>query len=137
MSVCPRDGYRTFIRTEREEVITGNHGNWILQGTLALMIFKTLETAGAQHGFGIARGIEQASRGSLRIHYGTLYAALVRLQKAGWLTAKWGTSENNRRAKFYRLTSGGRRRLVQETLRWTHMAAVMDGFLKVRAAEAE
>ena len=102
----------------------------VLQGTLALMILKTLETLGPQHGYGIARRIEQMSGDVLRLNQGTLYPALVKLEQQGWIRAKWGASENNRRAKFYSLTPRGQRQLEAETERWARVSAVVARVLK-------
>ena len=93
----------------------------ILQGTLDLLVLKTLETMGPTHGWGIAKRIEQVSEDALSLNQGTLYPALVRLQQKGWITSAWGTSENNRRAKFYSLTAKGRRRLEVEMESWERM----------------
>jgi transcriptional regulator len=101
----------------------------VLQGTLALMILKTLDTLGPQHGYGIARRIEQVSGDLLAVNQGTLYPALVRLEQEGWIQTEWGQSDNNRRAKFYSLTRLGRRQLVAEEKRWTRAAAIMSRFL--------
>jgi PadR family transcriptional regulator PadR len=101
----------------------------VWQGTLALMILKTLETLGAQHGFGIARRIEQTSGGQLRIHYGTLYASLLKLEQEGYIAADWGVSDNNRRAKFYRLTRAGRKQVEAETREWSRTTDILNRFL--------
>jgi transcriptional regulator len=101
----------------------------VLQGTLALMILKTLDTLGPQHGYGIARRIEQMSGDVLRLNQGTLYPALVRLEQQGWIRAKWGASDNNRRAKFYSLTPRGARQLTSETARWARVSAIVGRFL--------
>jgi transcriptional regulator len=101
----------------------------VLQGTLALMILKTLDTIGPQHGYGIARRIEQMSGDQLQLNQGTLYPALVRLEQAGWIRAKWGASENNRRAKFYNLTPRGARRLAEEARRWETVSGIVERFL--------
>src|SRR5215472_8586001 len=101
----------------------------VLQGTLALMILKTLDTIGPQHGYGIARRIEQMSGDQLQLNQGTLYPALVRLEQAGWIRARWGVSENNRRAKFYNLTSRGSRQLAAEARRWETVAGIVERFL--------
>ena len=95
----------------------------VLQGTLALMVLKTLETMGPQHGYGIARRIEQMSGDAIALNYGTLYPALVRLEQQGWIRARWGTSDNNRRAKFYAITPPGLKQLDAETDRWAASAA--------------
>ncbi len=97
----------------------------ILQGTLDLLVLKTLDTHGPQHGYGIARSIEEVSRNTILLNQGTIYAALVRLQQRGWITAAWGTSENKRRAKFYALTNAGMKHLIQEVRNWERIAAMM------------
>jgi transcriptional regulator len=102
----------------------------VMQGTLALMVLKTLETLGPQHGYGIARRIEQMSGEAIQLNYGTLYPALVRLEQQGWIRARWGTSDNNRRAKFYAITPRGLKQVRAETDRWTRIAGVVERFLK-------
>jgi len=97
----------------------------VLQGTLDLMILKTLDTMGPMHGFGIARRIEQVSEDFLHLNQGTVYPALVRLQQKGWIVSKEGVSENNRRARFYSLTRAGRTQLKKETKNWERMTAIM------------
>jgi PadR family transcriptional regulator PadR len=97
----------------------------VLQGTLDLMVLKTLESMGPQHGYGIARRIEQISDAVLKLNEGTVYASLMRLQHQGWISASWGTSENSRRAKFYTITRIGRRQLTQETETWERIAGVI------------
>ena len=97
----------------------------ILQGTLDLLVLKTLDTMGSMHGWGIAKRIEQVSRDLLYLNQGTLYPALLRLQQKGWIAAEWGTSENNRRAKFYSLTRAGRKQLLVETEHWKQMVAIV------------
>jgi PadR family transcriptional regulator PadR len=97
----------------------------ILQGTLDLMVLKTLDTLGPMHGYGIARRIEQVSRNMLQLNQGTIYPALMRLQQRGWITTHWGESENRRRAKFYELTRAGRKRLAEETENWQRVAGVI------------
>ncbi len=101
----------------------------ILPGTLDLLVLKTLETMGPMHGFGIARRIEQVSENLLYLNQGTLYPALLRLQQKGWITSKWGASENNRRARFYSLTTTGRKQLEKEAENWERMAAVIGRLL--------
>jgi PadR family transcriptional regulator PadR len=108
----------------------------VLQGTLALMILKTLDTLGPQHGYGIARRIEQMSGDALRLNQGTFYPALVKLEQAGWIRAKWGASENNRRAKFYSLTPRGARQLAAEAERWARVSAVVERVLKPAESES-
>ncbi len=102
----------------------------VWQGTLALMILRTLETLGPLHGYGIARRIEQTSKSELVVLYGTIYPALVRLEDEGFVTSEWGVSENNRRAKYYRLTRAGRNRVQQETREWIHTTGIVSRFLK-------
>ena len=101
----------------------------VKQGTLALMILKTMEAMGVQHGYGIARRIEQISGQQLAINYGTLYPALLKLEQEGDIAAEWGVSDNNRKAKFYRLTRQGRRRIEKETRDWERTSAILDRFL--------
>jgi PadR family transcriptional regulator, regulatory protein PadR len=101
----------------------------VQQGTLALMVLKTLESMGTLHGYGIARRIEQTSGGRLTINYGTLYPALLRLEQEGNVASEWGVSDNNRRAKYYRLTRAGRRRLEQATREWEQTTSLLARFL--------
>ncbi len=101
----------------------------IWQGTLALMILKTIEVLGPLHGYGIARRIEQTSGDLLSLNYGTLYPALLKLEQEGSITSEWGLSENNRKAKFYKLTRAGRRQLVRETKEWDQTTAILARFL--------
>ncbi|HKT46992.1 MAG TPA: PadR family transcriptional regulator [Candidatus Acidoferrales bacterium] len=97
----------------------------VLQGTLDLMVLKTLDTLGPLHGYGIALRIQQVSEDLLKLNQGTLYPALLRLEQRGWISSKWGVSENNRRAKFYSLTARGRKQLLAEAASWERMAAVI------------
>jgi len=101
----------------------------VWQGTLALMILKTLQSMGPLHGYGIARRIEQISQEQLIIQYGTIYPALVKLEQEGYISADWGESQNNRRARFYKLTRAGRRQLEKECQRWEKAAAVLARFV--------
>jgi PadR family transcriptional regulator PadR len=101
----------------------------VWQGTLALMVLTTLDTLGPLHGYGIARRIEQTSGGLLSLNYGTLYPALLKLEQEGAVASSWGVSDNNRRAKFYRLTSAGRRRLAREAREWEQTTAILGRFL--------
>jgi transcriptional regulator len=103
----------------------------ILQGTLDLMVLKTLDAMGPQHGYGIARRIEQISGDALLINQGTIYLCLIRLVQKRWLSAKWGTSENNRRARFYAITKAGRRQLLAETSNWERLAGVIGRLLRL------
>ncbi len=97
----------------------------LLQGTLDLMVLQTLSAMGEQHGYGIARRIEQVSGDAVLLNQGTIYASLVRLQQRGWIEAEWGLSDNNRKAKFYRITDRGRKQLAEDTAYWQRLAAVM------------
>ena len=101
----------------------------VRQGTLALMVLKTLETMGPQHGYGIARRIEQTSGHLLAINYGTLYAALLKLEQEGDIASEWGVSDSNRKAKYYKLTRAGRRRVEHETREWQRISSILDRFL--------
>jgi PadR family transcriptional regulator, regulatory protein PadR len=101
----------------------------VWQGTLALMVLKTLESMGAQHGYGIARRIEQISGGQLSVNYGTLYPALLKLEQEGFINSEWGASENNRRARFYRLSRAGRTQLRKETRDWEQATQILARFL--------
>jgi transcriptional regulator len=101
----------------------------VWQGTLALMVLKTLEAMGPQHGYGIARRIEQTSGDLLALNYGTLYPALLKLEQEGSIASEWGVSDNNRRAKFYSLTRTGRRQIQRETRSWEQTTAILARFL--------
>lgn len=101
----------------------------VLQGTLDLMVLKTLESMGPLHGYGIARRIEQVSGDALSLNQGTIYPALLRLEQRGWIKAEWGLSESNRRAKFYSLSQTGLRQIEKETENWERVAATMARFL--------
>ena len=101
----------------------------VKQGTLALMILKTLDVLGPQHGYGIARRIEETSKNRLSLNYGTLYPALLKLEQEGFIAAEWGESENNRKAKFYELTPAGRKQLARETREWNQTADLIAAFL--------
>jgi transcriptional regulator len=101
----------------------------VWQGTLALMVLKTLEGIGPLHGYGIARRIEQTSGGELSIQYGTLYPALLKLEQEGYIASEWGTSENNRKAKYYSLTRAGRKQVQKEARQWRQTAAIISRFL--------
>ncbi|MBI4892709.1 MAG: PadR family transcriptional regulator [Acidobacteria bacterium] len=102
----------------------------VLQGTLDLMVLRTLETMGPQHGLGLSKRIEQISGEMLSLNQGTLYPALLRLEQKGWIASEWGVSDNNRKAKFYRLTARGRRQMAAEELNWARTVAVMNRFLR-------
>src|SRR5580693_6805954 len=101
----------------------------VLQGTLALMVLKTLEALGSLHGYGIARRIEQTSGDLLSLNYGTLYPALLKLEQEGSIASEWGVSENNRKAKFYKLTRAGRKQIEKETRNWEQATAILGRFL--------
>ena len=104
--------------------------NEVWQGTLALMVMKTLDVMGPLHGYGIARRIEQTSGDRLQVNYGTLYPALVKLEQEGTITSEWGVSDNNRKAKFYRLTRAGRKQLQRETRDWEATTAIVARFFE-------
>jgi PadR family transcriptional regulator PadR len=106
----------------------------LLQGTLDLLVLQTLSSMGALHGYGIARRIEQISGNEILLNQGTIYASLVRLQQRGWISAEWGTSDNNRRAKYYSLTRSGRKQLAVETANWERLSTVI---ARVLSASAE
>jgi PadR family transcriptional regulator PadR len=107
----------------------GDEKTDVWQGTLALMVLKTLETLGPLHGYGIARRIEQTSGQLLSLNYGTLYPALIKLEQEGAIASEWGTSDNNRKAKFYKLTRSGRKQLAKATQNWEQTTAILARFL--------
>jgi transcriptional regulator len=107
----------------------------VLQGTLDLMVLKVLDALGPQHGYGIARRIEQMSDQALQLNEGTVYTSLLRLQQRKWIAAEWGTSENNRKAKFYSITKSGRKQLARETENWERIAGVIGRLLKLGGQE--
>src|SRR5205085_2868858 len=107
----------------------------VRQGTLALMVLKTLDVLGPLHGYGIARRIEQISGDLLAVNQGTLYPVLLKLEQEGAIASEWGTSENNRRARFYRVRASGRRRLRVETHEWAQTTALMERFIAVKAGD--
>jgi PadR family transcriptional regulator len=108
----------------------GESKSEVLAGTLDLMVLKTLDTMGSMHGYGIAQRIQQVSEDLLKLNQGTLYPALLRLEQKGWISSKWGVSENNRKAKYYTLTKSGRRQLASEKRSWERMAAVIARLLQ-------
>jgi PadR family transcriptional regulator PadR len=115
-----------YVDSQQEEPPSvGEAKTDVLQGTLDLMVLKTLEALGPLHGYGIARRIEQVSENLLQLNQGTLYPALLRLQQRGWIKSEWGTSENNRKAKFYSLNPAGRRQLAVEAKNWERISGVM------------
>jgi PadR family transcriptional regulator PadR len=120
------------LRCAKEEATNMNaEKSEVLQGTLDLMILRTLYALGPLHGFGIARRIEQVSGDVLQLNEGTVYTSLLRLQQQGWIGSKWGTSENNRRAKFYSITRQGRKRLRDETESWERISGVIGRVLRL------
>jgi len=102
----------------------------VLHGTLALMILRTLDTLGSLHGYGLARRIEQISGNVLQLNQGTLYPALLKLEHLGWITSKWGASENNRRARYYTISRVGRKQLKAEADSWSRTSAIVERFVK-------
>jgi transcriptional regulator len=102
----------------------------VLQGTLDLIVLRTLESMGPQHGFGLAKRIQQVSQGILDLNQGTLYPALLRLEQRGWIRARWGVSDNNRKAKFYELTAAGQRQIARESENWERTVSIMGRFLR-------
>ena len=109
----------------------------LLQGTLDVMVLQTLEVLGSLHGYGIARRIEQVSGNQVLLNQGTIYASLVRLQQRGWIAAKWGTSDNNRKAKFYSITKAGRKQLARDAAYWERLANVMGRVLAMESNGGE
>lgn len=103
----------------------------VLQGTLDLMVLKTLDAMGPQHGYGIARRLEQVSEDVLKLNEGTVYASLLRLMQSGWISSGWGVSENNRKARFYSITRAGRKQLASETRNWERIAGVIGRVLEL------
>jgi transcriptional regulator len=99
-------------------------------GTLDLIVLKVLDSMGSLHGFGIARRIEQVAQGSISLNQGTIYPALLRLQQKGWIESEWGHSENNRKARFYKITRSGRKQLTAEALNWKRMTAIVNRLLE-------
>src|SRR5712691_1112505 len=125
--ICVTDGLSTIRRS-----MANKQDVW--QGTLALMILKTLETLGPQHGYGIARRIEQTSGNLLLVNYGTLYPALLKLEQEGYVASEWGLSDNNRRAKYYKLTRAGKKQLGREAKEWEATTAILARFLGTEEA---
>jgi transcriptional regulator len=106
----------------------------LIQGTLDVMVLQTLAVMGSQHGYGIARRIEQVSGDRVLLNQGTIYASLIRLQQRGWISAEWGTSDNKRKAKFYSITKRGRKQLAEETAYWERLSGVMGRVLAMQGA---
>jgi PadR family transcriptional regulator, regulatory protein PadR len=113
--------------SHRTDCMTAKTDVW--QGTLSLMALKTLDAMGPQHGYGIARRIEQTSGDLLSVNYGTLYPVLLKLEQEGYIASEWGVSDNNRKAKYYRLTRAGRKQLEKETQEWGQATAILARFL--------
>jgi transcriptional regulator len=122
--------YVTFFAIAKGEIVSADKSE-VLQGTLDLMILKTLHALGPLHGFGIARRIEQVSEDVLTLNEGTVYTSLLRLQQQGWIQSEWGTSENNRKARFYSITKQGRKQLAVETENWERIAGVIGRVLRL------
>ena len=108
----------------------GNEKSDVLHGSLALMVLRTLDTLGPQHGWGIARRIEQISGDALALNQGTLYPALLRMEQMGWIASKWGASDNNRRARFYAITRAGKKQMATEAENWERVADILGRFLR-------
>jgi transcriptional regulator len=102
-------------------------------GTLDLMVLKTLDVLGPSHGYGIARRIEQVAEGALALNQGTIYPALLRLEQKGWIASEWGTSENNRRARFFTITRAGRKQMEREAENWSRVVAILQRLLEARS----
>ena len=108
----------------------GNEKSDVLHGSLALMVLRTLDTLGPQHGWGIARRIEQISGDALALNQGTLYPALLRMEQMGWIASKWGASDHNRRAKFYAISRAGKKQLAMEAENWERISDILGRFLR-------
>jgi PadR family transcriptional regulator PadR len=121
---------RTFLLNLNRRCFISDPRLDVLQGTLDLMILKSLETMGPLHGYGIARRLEQISRDMMKLNQGTVYPALLRLEQRGWIGSKWGVSDNNRRAKYYSITRAGQRQLAAETENWERLAGIMARLLR-------
>jgi transcriptional regulator len=128
----PRNFLLTFYRTRYILLLMGNMTE-IPYGTLDLMVLTTLASLGRLHGYGIARRIEQVAQGSLALNQGTIYPALLRLEQRGWIASEWGSSENNRRARFYSITPTGRRQLASESESWSRTVALMSRLLETNS----
>jgi PadR family transcriptional regulator PadR len=107
----------------------------LLQGTLDLIVLRTLDTMGPQHGLGLAKRIEQISAGALDLNQGTIYPALLRLEQKGWIRSKWGSSDNNRKAKYYEITAAGKRQVAKEVESWNRTVGLMQRFVGLEGAE--
>jgi PadR family transcriptional regulator PadR len=118
------NGYAS-VENQQEETHVTQPRSDVLQGTLDLMVLKTLDTLGSMHGYGIAQRLQQVSQNLLQLNQGTLYPALLRLEQRGWIASKWGTSENNRRARLYSLTRAGKKQLAREAEDWQRIVGLM------------
>ena len=123
------------LRIAKESQPMGDAKSEVFQGTLDLMVLKTLDVLGPLHGYGIARRIEQLSEQSLRLNEGTVYASLLRLAQKGWIRSAWGTSENNRRARFYSISAAGRRQLAREAENWQRFSGVIGRILQMQGED--
>src|SRR5829696_6903620 len=123
--------FRSCGRPTRADAM-GESKSEILQGTLDLMVLQTLDAMGPMHGYGIARRIEQISEEALQINQGTIYLCLIRLVQKGWIDASWGTSENNRKAKFYAISRAGKKQLAEEAKNWERVSGIIDRLLTLR-----
>jgi len=132
----PQKLCHTYVATPQEDILPSEKLD-LLQGTLDVMVLKTLAAMGPMHGYGIARRIEQVSGHEVLLNQGTIYASLVRVEQHGWIASSWGTSENNRKAKFYAITEAGRRQLAKESAYWDRLAGVMDKVMAMRSGPAE
>jgi PadR family transcriptional regulator len=128
--LTPNRNVLPFSPVERLKEYMSFSKSEVLQGTLDLLVLKTLDSIGPMHGFGISLRIQQVSEDLLQLNQGTLYPALLRLEQRGWLASKWGVSENNRKAKYYSLTRAGRRQLVEEAESWDRMSGMINRVLR-------
>ena len=127
----PQEVWQTTVRIPQESKLANSKLD-LLQGTLDVMVLQTLESMGPMHGYGLARRIEQVSGDAVLLNQGTIYAALIRLQQRGWISADWGISDNNRKAKFYAITRNGRKQLAQDTAYWQRLSDVMGRVLAMQ-----
>lgn len=130
MDITKETCYGSFVDRKGEPLMTEPKSE-VFQGTLDLMVLKTLEAMGPLHGYGIARRIEQLSEQLLRLNEGTVYASLLRLAQKGWIRSEWGTSENNRKARFYSISAAGRRQLAREVENWERFSGVIGRILQM------
>ena len=133
MDIAQEVGLSFLCSSQRKAFSMTEMKSEVLQGTLDLMVLKTLEVMGPLHGFGIARRIEQLSEQLLRLNEGTVYASLLRLSQKGWIGSEWGTSENNRKARFYSISAAGRRQLAREAENWERFSGVIGKILEMQA----